>query len=151
MKRSLRLSAFVLAATVMVSGCASNRVDHGGIMAAGDVPAGAVACEGAGWEADQLAQPSYPSQLITFLYLNQTRTDARRLTYSFDISPEGQTRNIQFRSPLSYTDHASLRTAVLSGAEAIAASTYRYTGPGAPRYAQGCSTVITFSAFLSQN
>ena len=139
------------AAAGALCACASDRVDFGGVMSPASSPSDAVACDQAAWSVAERVQPEYPRQLMTFLYLNQSRRDVRELTFSYDINPDGETRNIRFVSPEAFLDHRATQSAILAAAEALAQFRYDWAGAGAPAYTQGCALHFAFNASIPQN
>lgn len=134
-----------------LTACASNRVDYGGVMSSLERPAQTVSCADASWTLASEVEPEYPRALMHFLFFNQTRADTRNLVYRFDINEVGETRNIVFERPQSYLDHRALRTAILSGAEALAQFRYAHNGQDDPIYTTGCVNTVTFSAVYLMN
>ncbi len=141
MKRLKIILGFSLVA-FLLSACASNRVDFGGVMSPVDAPVDAIRCTGSGWRNAARVEPVYPPELATFLYMRQDRTNLRSLRFNFDIDETGSTANIRFREPAEYTRHATMRKAILASADAIAQ--WRYETDGEAVYATGCSVQMDF-------
>lgn len=137
-----RVGATVLISTVLLSGCASNRVDFGGVMNPQTIPINALACQDAHWRNIERVSPVYPMDLVRFFYFRQDQSRLTPLRFSFDVEPDGSTANIRFVEPAEYTRHATLRKAILSSAEAI--SQWRFEHEGAAIHVTGCATTMEF-------
>jgi hypothetical protein len=137
---SRRIFGAVCAGTLL-AGCASDRVDHGGVMSAAPHPADAVSCRGSGTSRVHGEPPSYPPAAAAFMYAAQSG-EPRRIEYAFDVDSEGRTVNIRFTGPGSYTRHAAMRSLILAGAEAI--SGWEYEWQEEPGFALGCMTSFDY-------
>lgn len=127
---------------LLLSACASNRVDFGGVMSPVDVPVDSVRCARSDWRNVERVEPVYPPELSTFLYMRQDRTSLQSLQFNFDVDETGSTANIRFREPVEYTRHATMRKAILASAEAIAQ--WRYETDGEAVHAAGCRVQMDF-------
>lgn len=150
MRQIFKIGVALIGLTVL-SACASNRVDFGGVMSQAAVPAQTVSCEDASWTLAHEVDPEYPRALMHFLFFNQTRADTRNLVYTFDINERGETRNIVFDQPRHYLEHRALQYAILSGAEALSEFRYAHDGQDRPIYTTGCVNTVTFSAVYLMN
>ena len=137
-----RVVATVSISAVLLSGCASNRVDFGGVMNPQTIPVHILPCQDVNWRNVERVSPEFPMDLVRFFYFRQDQTRLTPLRFSFDVAPDGSTRNIRFEAPAEYTRHATLRKAILSSAEAI--SQWRFEHEGPATHVTGCSTTMEF-------
>lgn len=137
-----RIVAVIGMSATLLVGCASNRVDFGGVMNPQTVPVNARACQDVSWRHVERVPPVYPMDLVRFFYFRQDQGRVTPLRFSFDVDPDGSTTNIRFVEPAEYTRHATLRKAILSSAEAI--SQWRFEHDGAATHVTGCSTTMEF-------
>lgn len=138
-----RFVAAVLMSAVLLCGCASTRVDFGGVMSPQAVPASAVQCEDVAWRNVERVPPVFPMDLVRFFYFRQDQSRLTPLLFSFDVDEVGSTANIRFLEPASYTRHATLRKAILSSAEAI--SQWHFEHDGEATHVTGCTAQMDFT------
>ncbi|PWE18154.1 hypothetical protein DDZ18_00635 [Marinicauda salina] len=134
-----------LAVLAPLAGCASDRVDFGGVMNPVEPPPDAAACAAADWERVEGDTPDYPEDLGMFLFMAQSDGDLRSLEFGYDIRTDGRTANIRFLEPAAYLQHGATQSAILAAAEAIATWRFEPVGDAAPRFAQGCEIRFDFA------
>lgn len=135
-----------LSAALVLAGCASDRVDFGGVMSPAEPGANAIACRDSEFTPDVRHPPVYPGEVLAFLFYSQTYEDRRLLPFRFDIDAQGRTANIRFTGPENYHSHGALRQLVLASAEAIDEWTYAWPAQSEPIFTTGCQTSFDMHA-----
>ena len=138
----LRTASLLAAASFMVSACASDRIDYGGTMSPVAVPDLTGHCDD--WERTQTVAPEYPDELAFFLRMAQRNDTSYLAEFKYDITPAGETANIEFVEPSYFLSHEALKSAILAGGEAIDEWRFSHTGYGPPLHAENCRSAIDF-------
>lgn len=123
-------------------GCASTRVDFGGVMNPQPVPADALICADVEWQAVDRVAPAYPPALAALHIMRQDPSTVRSFLMHYDVDESGATANIRFVEPEAFTRHATFRKAILASAEAIAQ--WRFEHGDQAFFATGCATAMDF-------
>jgi hypothetical protein len=139
---SFRMFGTIGFVAALLVGCASTRVDFGGVMNPQPVPADAVACADVEWQSVDRVAPAYPPALVALHMMRQDPSTVRSLVMHYDVDDSGATANIRLFEPQAYTRHATFRKAILASAEAIAQWRFQHTDQ--PFYATGCATAMDF-------
>lgn len=145
------MRVIVIAATVLgLAGCASDRVDFGGIANPAALSEPVIPCEDAGLSYAERAPLDFPVELLQLAYFAQSDGFRVETPFEFDVNRAGEAINLRFVGDEAMTRSGSRRAAVKAAADHLLASRFAWPDHVDARYAVGCRETIDFGTRYSR-
>ncbi len=134
---------------VLLSACASDRVDWGGVANPMPLPSEVVDCASADLAMTEQGELVFPASLLRRAYYTQNREGFRvELPFTYDVTPNGEAINVVFAGDEAMTRDSAMRDAILFAANSILDSKFAWPDGAGAQYASGCEANINLGSRL---
>jgi hypothetical protein len=143
----VRIVPVCAAAALGVAGCASDRVDFGGVANPVALNGPVVDCEASGLRMTERGALTFPASLLRRAYYTQNRSGFQvEIPFTYDVTAAGEAVNVQFSGDPDMTRDGALRDAILFASDSLLNSEFEWPQGATAAYARGCTETINFGS-----